>query len=220
MLKVHPKSASKSKQTPHQAAVKAEAADTEVSPKVDYEAAREEFNSELAWCIEQLERFVVKNKNTKTPINDTEQALMILKSEEEPIIFKRMLMTSYCGDYATKIKAGRNPTKTNKMKLPFSVENKSSILRKTATDLSDKRTIRNVRLTIKTSVSKTSTNTSSSSKSFSTKVSGTSVNIIPSGRKTNSARSQSTAKSTASYNRLMEAASLLHNNYVMKIRKK
>ncbi|KAI5645578.1 hypothetical protein NE865_02245 [Phthorimaea operculella] len=228
MSKVHPKSAAAAKSKsgftlktpiPYEDALKAEAADAELSPEVDYEAARKEFEEELAWCIEQLERFVVNNKNTKKPVDDTEQALLILKDEDQPIIFKRLLMRSYCGDYTAKMKAARKAqAKTDKTKTLYPVDNKTSVLRKSATDLSEhiktKKTHRT--LAVKTSSSKTSAKTASSSKSCSNKSSWTTITSSSSGRKTCSTG----AESTASYNALMEAASMALKDHDYKDTKK
>uniref|UniRef100_A0A1E1VXM7 Uncharacterized protein n=1 Tax=Pectinophora gossypiella TaxID=13191 RepID=A0A1E1VXM7_PECGO len=69
------------------------------------ENAMRQFELELCWCIQQLERTLNHKKTSETQVQDTWKVLQVLKNNNQPIIRKRQLMRTHFGDYRAKMLA-------------------------------------------------------------------------------------------------------------------
>ncbi|XP_065061244.1 UPF0488 protein C8orf33 homolog isoform X2 [Rhopilema esculentum] len=75
------------------------------SPENEKNEDDENFESELCWCIEQLE-LGVRNKNpSKDEAERTSKLIRLLKSEKSSKVKKRQVMRNTFGDYRKKIAA-------------------------------------------------------------------------------------------------------------------
>ncbi|XP_068624523.1 UPF0488 protein CG14286 [Battus philenor] len=91
----------------------------------DPEESTREFQLQLCWCIQQLERSLKEKKGNEKQLQESWKVLTVLKNNNQPIIRKRQLMRTHFGDYrakmaaeekklakmTSKIKISENPTK-------------------------------------------------------------------------------------------------------------
>ncbi|KPJ17630.1 UPF0488 protein CG14286 [Papilio machaon] len=71
----------------------------------DPEEATREFQLQLCWCIQQLERSLHEKKGNEKHLQEAWKVLTILKNNNQPIIRKRQLMRTHFGDYRAKMAA-------------------------------------------------------------------------------------------------------------------
>ncbi|KAI5638282.1 hypothetical protein NE865_09097 [Phthorimaea operculella] len=121
---------------------------TEGSTEVDHESAVRQFQLELCWCIQQLERALTSKKGTDKKkvaevlkfialttckVQDTWKTLQVLKNNNQPIVRKRQLMRTYFGDYRAKMLAEEKKLVKMASKMKISekpVKPKATFLRK------------------------------------------------------------------------------------------
>ncbi|KPJ04862.1 UPF0488 protein CG14286 [Papilio xuthus] len=101
----------------------------------DPEEATREFQLQLCWCIQQLERSLHEKKGNEKHLQEAWKVLTILKNNNQPIIRKRQLMRTHFGDYRAKMAAEEK--KLIKMASKFKISEspvppKATFLRKSA----------------------------------------------------------------------------------------
>ncbi|KAG6461348.1 hypothetical protein O3G_MSEX012568 [Manduca sexta] len=72
---------------------------------VDPEETRRQFQLELCWCIQQLERTLSEKKGNEKQLQETWKVLTVLKNNNQPMVRKRQLMRTHFGDYRAKMAA-------------------------------------------------------------------------------------------------------------------
>ncbi|KAM3968542.1 UPF0488 protein CG14286-like [Aphomia sociella] len=64
-----------------------------------------QFQLELCWCIQQLERSLAEKKGNDKQMQEAWKVLTVLKNNNQPVIRKRQLMRTQFGDYRAKMAA-------------------------------------------------------------------------------------------------------------------
>ncbi|CAB3232561.1 unnamed protein product [Arctia plantaginis] len=72
---------------------------------IDPEESLRQFQLELCWCIQQLERSLNEKKGTEKQLQEAWKVLTVLKNNNQPMIRKRQLMRTHFGDYRAKMAA-------------------------------------------------------------------------------------------------------------------
>ncbi|XP_026764936.2 UPF0488 protein CG14286 [Galleria mellonella] len=106
---------------------KTEAADTDESMR--------QFQLELCWCIQQLERSLADKKGNDKQMQEAWKVLTVLKNNNQPIIRKRQLMRTHFGDYRAKMAAEEKKLAKMASKIKISEapdKPKATFLRKSA----------------------------------------------------------------------------------------
>nr|XP_021183422.1 UPF0488 protein CG14286 [Helicoverpa armigera] len=96
--KLHSKGKSNSLQKPCKV-------EKDTSDAVDPEESVRQFQLELCWCIQQLERCLNEKKGTEKQMQEAWKVLTVLKNNNQPVIRKRQLMRTHFGDYRAKMAA-------------------------------------------------------------------------------------------------------------------
>ncbi|XP_013145524.1 PREDICTED: UPF0488 protein CG14286 [Papilio polytes] len=114
---------------------KANKSDKDNNDNKDPEEATREFQLQLCWCIQQLERSLREKKGNEKHLQEAWKVLTILKNNNQPIIRKRQLMRTHFGDYRAKMAAEEK--KLIKMASKFKISDspvtpKATFLRKSA----------------------------------------------------------------------------------------
>ncbi|XP_028174555.1 UPF0488 protein CG14286 [Ostrinia furnacalis] len=107
----------------------------DASDNADPEETMRQFQLELCWCIQQLERTLNEKKGTEKQLNEAWKVLTVLKNNTQPIIRKRQLMRTHFGDYRAKMLAEEKKLAkmASKMKITESMDKpKATFLRKSA----------------------------------------------------------------------------------------
>ncbi|XP_061725021.1 uncharacterized protein LOC133530973 isoform X1 [Cydia pomonella] len=79
--------------------------DNESSAGADPEESLRQFQLELCWCIQQLEKTLAENKGNERQLTEAWKVVNVLKNNSQPIIRKRQLMRTHFGDYRVKMAA-------------------------------------------------------------------------------------------------------------------
>ncbi|CAG5059815.1 unnamed protein product [Parnassius apollo] len=101
----------------------------------DSEDTTREFQLQLCWCIQQLERSLNEKKGNEKQLQEAWKVLTVLKNNNQPIIRKRQLMRTHFGDYRAKMAAEEKKLAkmASKMKISESpAQPKATFLRKSA----------------------------------------------------------------------------------------
>ncbi|CAH1642464.1 unnamed protein product [Spodoptera littoralis] len=96
--KLHSKGKSNSLQKPCKV-------EKDTSDGVDPEESVRQFQLELCWCIQQLERSLNEKKGNEKQMQEAWKVLTVLKNNNQPTIRKRQLMRTHFGDYRAKMAA-------------------------------------------------------------------------------------------------------------------
>ena len=92
--------------------------------------------AEVAWCLEVIEDRLEKEKGGEKKVKELRKARRLLRAEETPLIQKRQLMRTSCGDYRAKMKAEEELVKLDAAKVKFNVvdqkTSKSNFFKKAA----------------------------------------------------------------------------------------
>ncbi|XP_011568421.3 UPF0488 protein CG14286 [Plutella xylostella] len=102
---------------------------------VDPEETAKQFQLELCWCIQQLEKTLSDNKAEQKHLQETWKVLTVLKNNNQPIIRKRQLMRTHFGDYRAKMAAEEKKLAKMASKIKISDSSstpKATFLRKSA----------------------------------------------------------------------------------------
>ncbi|CAH4037477.1 unnamed protein product [Pieris brassicae] len=75
------------------------------SDQRDPEESLREFQLQLLWCIQKLEKSIGEKKGNDRQLQEMWKVLTILKNNNQPIIRKRQLMRKHLGDYRAKMAA-------------------------------------------------------------------------------------------------------------------
>ncbi|CAK1549185.1 unnamed protein product [Leptosia nina] len=75
------------------------------SNQADPEESLREFQLQLLWCIQKLEKSIGEKKGNDRQLQEMWKVLTILKNNNQPIIRKRQLMRKHLGDYRAKMAA-------------------------------------------------------------------------------------------------------------------
>ena len=78
--------------------------EAESLPNNGSDASESSFESELAWCLNQLQLGKVSSRGDKHQRADNEKNIKLLSSSKTPLPRKRQLMRSLFGDYRAKMK--------------------------------------------------------------------------------------------------------------------
>ncbi|RVE44973.1 hypothetical protein evm_010398 [Chilo suppressalis] len=79
--------------------------ETNNTENADPEESMRQFQLELCWCIQQLERSLNDKKGNEKQLQEAWKVLTVLKNNNQPIIRKRQLMRTHFGDYRAKMAA-------------------------------------------------------------------------------------------------------------------
>ncbi|KAL0859913.1 hypothetical protein ABMA27_010243 [Loxostege sticticalis] len=102
---------------------------------VDPEESMRQFQLELCWCIQQLERTLNEKKGSEKQLTEAWKVLTVLKNNTQPVIRKRQLMRTHFGDYRAKMAAEEKKLAkmASKMKITEATDKpKATFLRKSA----------------------------------------------------------------------------------------
>ncbi|CAG4975117.1 unnamed protein product [Colias eurytheme] len=105
--------------------------DDQTSP----EESTREFQLQLLWCIQQLERSLADKKGNEKQLQEIWKVLTVLKNNNQSIIRKRQLMRTHLGDYRAKMAAEEKKLvkMTSKIKIADSPSQpKATFIRKSA----------------------------------------------------------------------------------------
>ncbi|CAH2061898.1 unnamed protein product, partial [Iphiclides podalirius] len=108
---------------------------TESSDNRDPEDATREFQLQLCWCIQQLERTLNEKKDNEKQLQEAWKVLTVLKNNNQPIIRKRQLMRTHFGDYRAKMASEEKKLAKMASKIKISetpAQPKAKFLRKSA----------------------------------------------------------------------------------------
>lgn len=86
----------------------------------------QQFELELQWCIQQLERALASKKMAHKHAQDGAHSLAILKSKNAPVIKKRQMMRSLFGDYRIKMAEEERKLSKAHERISIAVPNKKS----------------------------------------------------------------------------------------------
>lgn len=109
--------------------------DNESSAGADPEECLRQFQLELCWCIQQLEKTLAENKGNERQLTEAWKVVNVLKNNSQPIIRKRQLMRTHFGDYRVKMAAEEKKLAkmTSKIKITDTpAQPKATFLRKSA----------------------------------------------------------------------------------------
>ncbi|XP_063370421.1 UPF0488 protein CG14286 [Cydia amplana] len=109
--------------------------DNESSAGADPEESLRQFQLELCWCIQQLEKTLAENKGNEKQLTEAWKVVNVLKNNSQPIIRKRQLMRTHFGDYRAKMAAEEKKLAkmTSKIKITDTpAQPKATFLRKSA----------------------------------------------------------------------------------------
>ncbi|XP_053620897.1 UPF0488 protein CG14286 [Plodia interpunctella] len=126
--KLHPKGKSSSIQKPCKS-------EKDKGDNVDPEDSMRQFQLELCWCIQQLERTLAEKKGGEKHLQEAWKVLAVLKNNNQPVIRKRQLMRIHFGDYRAKMAAEEKKLAkmASKMKISDAPDKpKATFLRKSA----------------------------------------------------------------------------------------
>ncbi|XP_059045744.1 UPF0488 protein CG14286 [Achroia grisella] len=96
--KLHSKGKSNSIQKPCKA-------DKDKAGPSDPDQLVRQFQLELCWCIQQLEKSLAEKKGNEKQTQEAWKVLTILKNNNQSIVRKRQLMRTHFGDYRAKMAA-------------------------------------------------------------------------------------------------------------------
>ncbi|VVD01137.1 UPF0488 protein CG14286 [Leptidea sinapis] len=105
------------------------------SEQTDPEESQREFQLQLVWCIQQLERTLAEKKGNEKQLQEIWKVLTILKNNNQPIVRKRQLMRTHLGDYRAKMAAEEKKLVKMASKIKISespAQPKATFLRKSA----------------------------------------------------------------------------------------
>ncbi|CAH2239725.1 jg6794 [Pararge aegeria aegeria] len=94
-----------------------------------------EFQLQLCWCIQQLEKTLADKKGNEKQLQEAWKVLTVLKNNNQPMIRKRQLMRTHFGDYRAKMAAEEKKLAKMASKIKISespVQPKATFLRKSA----------------------------------------------------------------------------------------
>lgn len=91
--------------------------DKHESEGVDPEESLRQFQLELCWCIQQLERTLNEKKGNEKQLQETWKVLTVLKNNNQPIIRKRQLMRTHFGDYRAKMASEEKKLSKNVLRI-------------------------------------------------------------------------------------------------------
>ncbi|KAJ8708004.1 hypothetical protein PYW08_010370 [Mythimna loreyi] len=126
--KLHSKGKSNSLQKPFKV-------EKDSSDGADPEETVRQFQLELCWCIQQLERCLSEKKGTEKQLQEAWKVLTVLKNNNQPTIRKRQLMRTHFGDYRAKMAAEEKQLAKMASKIKISdvpEKPKATFLRKSA----------------------------------------------------------------------------------------
>ncbi|XP_013197597.2 UPF0488 protein CG14286 [Amyelois transitella] len=126
--KLHPKGKSSSLQKPCKV-------EKDKGDNVDPDESMRQFQLELCWCIQQLERTLAEKKGSEKHLQEAWKVLAVLKNNNQPVIRKRQLMRTHFGDYRAKMAAEEKKLAkmASKMKISETPDKpKATFLRKSA----------------------------------------------------------------------------------------
>ncbi|XP_048000068.1 UPF0488 protein CG14286 [Leguminivora glycinivorella] len=109
--------------------------DNDNSAGADPEESLRQFQLELCWCIQQLEKTLAENKGNEKQLTEAWKVVNVLKNNSQPIIRKRQLMRTHFGDYRAKMAAEEKKLAkmTSKIKISDTpTQPKATFLRKSA----------------------------------------------------------------------------------------
>ncbi|KAJ0170499.1 hypothetical protein K1T71_013870 [Dendrolimus kikuchii] len=105
------------------------------SDNADPEESIRQFQLELCWCIQQLERSLTEKKGNEKQMQEAWKVLTVLKNNNQPMIRKRQLMRTHFGDYRAKMAAEEKKLAKMASKIKISEtpdKPKATFLRKSA----------------------------------------------------------------------------------------
>lgn len=79
--------------------------DKDITDNANPEESIREFQLQLCWCIQQLERTLAEKKGNEKQLQEAWKVLTVLKNNNQPMIRKRQLMRTHFGDYRAKMAA-------------------------------------------------------------------------------------------------------------------
>lgn len=88
----------------------------DVALAVGTEDSARQFQLELCWCIQQLERSLNEKKGSEKQLQEAWKVLTVLKNNNQPVIRKRQLMRTHFGDYRAKMAAEEKKLAKSKLK--------------------------------------------------------------------------------------------------------
>ncbi|XP_023945524.1 UPF0488 protein CG14286 [Bicyclus anynana] len=94
-----------------------------------------DFQLQLCWCIQQLEKTLADKKGNEKQLQEAWKVLTVLKNNNQPMIRKRQLMRTHFGDYRAKMAAEEKKLAKMASKIKISespVQPKATFLRKSA----------------------------------------------------------------------------------------
>ncbi|XP_067128640.1 UPF0488 protein CG14286 [Centruroides vittatus] len=80
-----------------------------------------DFETELLWCIEQLQISLSSDKLNSRQTEDSKKMLKILRNSKAPLVKKRQVMRQAFGDYRSKMKNEEKQFKLDKSKMKISM---------------------------------------------------------------------------------------------------
>ncbi|OWR50590.1 UPF0488 protein CG14286 [Danaus plexippus] len=110
-------------------------ADKDGTDAADPEESVREFQLQLCWCIQQLERTLAEKKGNEKQLQEAWKVLTVLKNNNQPIVRKRQLMRTHFGDYRAKMAAEEKKLAKMASKIKISespAQPKAKFLRKSA----------------------------------------------------------------------------------------
>ncbi|XP_050358211.1 UPF0488 protein CG14286 [Nymphalis io] len=109
--------------------------DKDITDNANPEESIREFQLQLCWCIQQLERTLAEKKGNEKQLQEAWKVLTVLKNNNQPMIRKRQLMRTHFGDYRAKMAAEEKKLAKMASKIKISespTQPKATFLRKSA----------------------------------------------------------------------------------------